>query len=217
MITDAAGTPTELVTAGGTIAWQRRTTLWGACFPAPTDTASVDCPLRFAGHYHDPETGLSQNYFRYDDPEIAGFISADPLGLEPHPNHYVYVPNPFAWVDPLGLACKKIPTEELNWSAKSRPTFGPVFSEHGAGAKNTQSLIDRARSTGKPQGRWLDNDKGVDFLKAQHGPDGAVREVAIPKGMGHVIKPNGEIVEATLARLVPKPHGTYKTAFPVVK
>ncbi len=104
VITDTVGTPTELVTPDGELAWQRRTTLWGTNFPAATDTTSVDCPLRFPGQYADRETGLNYNYFRYYDPETARYISADPLGLAPAPNHYAYVASPFTEVDPLGLA-----------------------------------------------------------------------------------------------------------------
>ncbi|WP_405858120.1 DUF6531 domain-containing protein [Streptomyces sp. NBC_01515] len=218
IITDPVGTPAELITPDGRVAWQRRTSVWGTGLPSvPDDEVPVDCPLRFPGQYADSETGLHYNVFRYFDPETGGFISADPLGLDPHPNHYAYASNPFAWLDPLGLACKKIPTDELNWNARSRPTFGHTFSEHGAGAKNTKSLTDRARNTGNSQGQWLDNDKALDFLKAQHDPEGGVREVALPKGMGQVIMPNGEIVEANYVRLVPKPDGSYKTAFPIVK
>ncbi|WP_240805442.1 RHS repeat-associated core domain-containing protein [Streptomyces sp. A1547] len=69
----------------GELLWQRRTTLWGTDFPAPTDNASVDCPLRFPGQYADTETGLNYNHFRYYDPEAARYISADPLGLGPAP------------------------------------------------------------------------------------------------------------------------------------
>jgi hypothetical protein len=45
------GTPTELVSATGDLAWQRRTPpLWGTGFPSPQDDeATVDCPLRFPG------------------------------------------------------------------------------------------------------------------------------------------------------------------------
>ncbi|MFJ1746962.1 putative T7SS-secreted protein [Streptomyces sp. NPDC088116] len=105
IITDAVGTPTELVTPDGRIAWQNRTTVWGTGLPTPPRSTSVGCPLRFPGQYHDPETGLNYNCFRYYDDEVAGYISADPLGLSAGPNHHAFVPNPFGWLDPLGLKC----------------------------------------------------------------------------------------------------------------
>lgn len=43
-----------------------------------------------------------------------------------------------------------------NWSPKSVKTFGHTFSEHGSGAGNIMGLTDRARSTGTPQGRWVE-------------------------------------------------------------
>ncbi|WP_372509518.1 RHS repeat-associated core domain-containing protein [Streptomyces humicola] len=101
--TDLVGTPTELVSVEGELAWHHRTTLWGAPAPDPTADA-VDCPLRFPGQYADPETGWNYNYFRYYDPNTARYATPDPLGLVPAPNHHAYVENPLAWIDPLGLA-----------------------------------------------------------------------------------------------------------------
>ncbi|HBW0987463.1 TPA: RHS repeat-associated core domain-containing protein, partial [Klebsiella aerogenes] len=49
------------------------------------------------------ETGLHYNRHRYYDPEIAGFISQDPIGLAGGLNVYQYAPNPLGWVDPWGL------------------------------------------------------------------------------------------------------------------
>ncbi|MDT3400675.1 RHS repeat-associated core domain-containing protein [Streptomyces sp. B1866] len=77
--------------------------------PAPPDT--TDCPLRFPGQYHDPETGLHYNHHRYYDPETARYISPDPLGLQPAPNHHAYVDNPLGDIDPHGLApCSNVPS-----------------------------------------------------------------------------------------------------------
>ncbi|MFS8101788.1 DUF6531 domain-containing protein [Lentzea alba] len=108
IVTDVVGTPTELVTADGAIAWHSRPTIWGAPVPAPRTDAY--CPLRFPGQYHDQETGLHYNRHRYYDPEIGRYGSSDPLGLGPAPNPYTYVSNPTGWIDPLGLsACETTP------------------------------------------------------------------------------------------------------------
>ncbi|WUH91940.1 polymorphic toxin type 24 domain-containing protein [Streptomyces sp. NBC_00433] len=103
VVTDSVGTPTELVTPEGEVVWKRNPTHWGTSLPVEAEVTLVDCPLRFPGQYADSETGLNYNYARYYDPEIAKYISADPLGLEPADNHHAYVLNALNWSDPLGL------------------------------------------------------------------------------------------------------------------
>jgi RHS repeat-associated protein len=102
IVTDLVGTPTELVTPEGRVAWRTAYSLFGE----PITVSSPDgdeCPLRFPGQYHDAETGLYYNLHRYYDPATAGYLSSDPLGLGPSPNDRRYVPNPLVWIDPLGL------------------------------------------------------------------------------------------------------------------
>ncbi|WND37302.1 RHS repeat-associated core domain-containing protein [Streptomyces sp. BB1-1-1] len=102
IVTDLVGTPTELVSPDGEIAWHKRSTLWGTT--AWNRDATAYTPLRFPGQYHDPETGLHYNHHRHYDPETARYTSPDPLGLLPAPNPMTYVHNPHSWSDPLGLA-----------------------------------------------------------------------------------------------------------------
>ena len=102
IVADLVGTPTELVTPDGKIAWRAHTTLWGQTTSVPGST--TDCPLRFPGQYHDDETGLDYSYFRYYSPEDAAFLTPDPLGITPAPNPHAYVANPLVWLDPIGLA-----------------------------------------------------------------------------------------------------------------
>ncbi|MDH6140658.1 RHS repeat-associated protein [Kitasatospora sp. GP30] len=104
IVTDLAGTPTELIDERAAIAWRARSTLWGR--EASTSDSPVDCPLRFPGQYLDRESGLHYNLYRYYDPHTARYLSPDPLGLEPAADPYAYVGNPLTEIDPLGLAKK---------------------------------------------------------------------------------------------------------------
>lgn len=103
-----------------------------------------------------------------------------------------------------------------NWAANSVKTWGHTFKTHGAGAKNTKALTDRARSTGNQQGQWLDNDAAAEFLKGVHVGGAGPRSVRIPDGLGQVIMPDGSIVRARSATIVPSPNGLYKTGFPII-
>jgi RHS repeat-associated protein len=98
--TDPLGTPAELVTPEGAVAWRSASSLWGEEYEAGT---AASTPLRFPGQYHDPETGLHYNLFRYYDPAIGRFLTPDPLGLAGSANPHAYVGNPTAQFDLLGL------------------------------------------------------------------------------------------------------------------
>lgn len=104
IITDTVGTPTELVTLEGRVAWRTTAGLWGRTMAVTADPG-VDCPLRFPGRYFDSESGLHYNFHRYYDPDSAAFLTPDPLGLAPAPNDHSYVSNPLVHTDPLGLMC----------------------------------------------------------------------------------------------------------------
>nr|WP_057292343.1 RHS repeat-associated core domain-containing protein [Noviherbaspirillum sp. Root189] len=124
-ITDHLGTPRELTSGTGEIVWAGVHKAWGnlaiAAMPvaqgamAPEqDTAGeisafTDAqPLRFQGQYHDSETGLHYNRFRYYDPDSGRFVSQDPIGLQGGNNLYQYAPNPSGWIDPLGLTFEEL-------------------------------------------------------------------------------------------------------------
>ena len=100
---DPNGAPVRLTSLQGEIVWSEKTGVWGEKGEVYADRISN--PLRFQGQYFDAETGLHYNRHRYYDPEIAGFISQDPIGLAGGLNVYQYAPNPLGWVDPWGLTC----------------------------------------------------------------------------------------------------------------
>ncbi|NHZ42951.1 DUF6861 domain-containing protein [Massilia aquatica] len=118
--TDHLGTPNEVTDQQGEIVWATQYKAWGnvlrVVHAAPTrhSVAAVEAeaandaaqfqPIRFLGQYHDSETGLNYNRFRYYDADCGRYVSLDPIGLAGGSNSYQYAPNPSAWVDPLGLA-----------------------------------------------------------------------------------------------------------------
>ena len=58
---------------------------------------------------HQEKIGVRQGLgrlhrFRYYDPSLGIFVSADPLGLDAGLNSFAYCPNSLTWLDPLGLA-----------------------------------------------------------------------------------------------------------------
>jgi RHS repeat-associated protein len=78
--TDHRGAVTAATAHDQAVLWQAGADLaQGAS--ASEGVAGFDQPLRLAGQYADPETGLSYNLARYYDPRSGGFISPDPAGL----------------------------------------------------------------------------------------------------------------------------------------
>ncbi|MGH2435352.1 MAG: RHS repeat-associated core domain-containing protein, partial [Pseudomonas sp.] len=53
--------------------------------------------------YHDHETGLHYNRYRYYDPRVGRFVNQDPISYGGGLNLFAYAPNPVEWIDPLGL------------------------------------------------------------------------------------------------------------------
>ncbi|MCL7931205.1 RHS repeat-associated core domain-containing protein [Halomonas llamarensis] len=104
-ITDALGTPMQLVTPSGQPRWLADPDDWAAV-KKQRAVRNLTQPIRFQGQWHDEESGLYYNRHRYYDPQQGRYISQDPIGLNGGTNLYGYVTNPTGMVDPLGLlAC----------------------------------------------------------------------------------------------------------------
>jgi len=102
--TDQIGTPLELTDSEGKIVWQATYRSWGTI--ETLSIKEVDQNLRYPGQYSDDETSLHYNTFRYYDPEVARFITQDPIGLLGGSNLYNYAPSSTGWLDPLGWCVK---------------------------------------------------------------------------------------------------------------
>ncbi len=102
---DHIGTPQEITDEDGELVWAAELKAWGGLQRIFVERISN--PLRFPGQYHDPETGLHYNRFRYYAPREGRFIQPDPLGLDGGENAASYAPHPALWTDPLGLKKRK--------------------------------------------------------------------------------------------------------------
>ena len=122
----------------------------------------------------------------------------DTYNFEVADYHTYFVGNDCVWVH--------------NTCWKSVKQFGHTFSEHGAGAKNTLRLTDRARA-GTAQGQWLNNQKAADYL-SELTVDGPAT-FRIPDGLGQVIMSDGRITPATWANVIPNKNGGLRTAYPI--
>jgi RHS repeat-associated protein len=101
IVTDHLGTPTEMFDEQGEKVWAARLDVLGTI--TVERGAAGDCPWRWPGQYHDEETGLYHNNFRYYDPETAQYLSQDPLGVLGALRRHGYVSDPVTQIDPYGL------------------------------------------------------------------------------------------------------------------
>ncbi len=113
--------------------------------------------------------------------------------------------------------------KNINWSWKSKPTFGHTFTTHGKGSKITQSLQDRAKAPKQSsrQGQWLDNEAAAEWIRSK--VEGGEFEIGkaydfddLPDGLGQVIDESGDIVPTNSARIIINSKGKI-SSFPVDK
>ena len=100
--TNYLGAVHQLSDPNGTITWEALYKPFGEAIVNPGSTTTT--PWRLPGQYHDSETGLHYNYYRYYDPTTARYLTPDPIGLAGGINRYAYVQNnPLNLIDPYGL------------------------------------------------------------------------------------------------------------------
>jgi RHS repeat-associated protein len=113
ILPDQNDAPSEEVSADGELAWTARKGTWGEGFNAVG--ASGGEPA--LGQWYDAESGLHYNFFRYYDPDVARFLSPDPIDLLGGLNAYLAVSDPYTRVDRFGLtqgggpACGTLPAQ----------------------------------------------------------------------------------------------------------
>ena len=104
---NASGTPQALTDEAGDVVWTAQTDPFGAAEvdeDPDRNGQNIEFNVRAPGQYHDGETGLHYNYFRYYDPGAGRYVTSDPIGLLGGINTYTYAENsPVRYIDPFGL------------------------------------------------------------------------------------------------------------------
>lgn len=131
IITDAIGAPAELVDTDGDLAWRRSSSLFGGRLGGAVSGDPVACPIGFPGQYHDAETGLAYNRYRYYEPETGRYLSSDPIGLMGGLRPYGYVRNPVGQIDPLGLSQELPPDMVRIFRTTGRPEENALYDRTG--------------------------------------------------------------------------------------
>ncbi|WMJ71874.1 RHS repeat-associated core domain-containing protein [Cytophagaceae bacterium ABcell3] len=105
IINDYLGTPKEAYDKYGDSVWKCEHETYGKVKSCEGEVGFI--PFRFQGQYHDVETGLYYNRFRYYAPDEAMYVSQDPIGLSGGDRFYGYVHDCNSIIDPYGLMAKK--------------------------------------------------------------------------------------------------------------
>ena len=100
----------------------------------------TDCPFRYQGQYHDSETGLYYNRFRYYSPDEGVYISQDLIGLKGGLNLYSYVLNTNNFIDIFGIAAR-VPPQTPNSQGVNPVAQRPSSIELQTRTDNLQGIV----------------------------------------------------------------------------
>ncbi|WP_434212139.1 RHS repeat-associated core domain-containing protein [[Pseudomonas] boreopolis] len=168
---DPNGAPTRLTDLDGCTVWRGRYEPWGRVEVDPAST--VRNPLRFQGQYHDAETDLHYNRYRYYDPGLGQYLSIDPTTLGGGSNFYAYVRNPLGWIDPLGL---------MPWAVDGVTARIRIIGPDGVEADRVFKSVPRVHHAEVNGLKWFLNDG--DGFEGKHVVISDVIGSYVPEGPG---------------------------------
>jgi hypothetical protein len=101
----------------------------------------------------------------------------------------------------------------LKWGDPKSPAYGHSVSTHGS-KRPPQELKDRARTKGKPQGHFKDDNDIVEAEQRAPLKPGA-HDIPMGREVGRVYMPDGTVRKARAIRVVRRKNGTVKTSYPI--
>jgi len=136
--------------------WGRETKMYGA-----NDT--LDADFDYAGYYQHQPSGLNLTMFRAYNPNLARWISRDPIAERGGINLYGYVfNNPISLIDPLGLST--ITVNGTPHQVNNGTDLANMFNSIRAGGTPITNFVYDGH--GDEQGEMILNDSG-EYLPSQ--------------------------------------------------
>jgi RHS repeat-associated protein len=175
--TNQVAAPIRVDDDAGRTVWSAQLGPYGTAQIDPAST--IDMPLRYPGHYFDPETGLHYNRNRYYSPELGRYLQTDPAGLAGGINSYGYRTRPLTTVDidGLGQAVAFDPTKGHTAHTVSCPVLAAkidpekdVHDQLKAKADALQAQIDAARKHPEQPTHIIVNGQSIDIRPGKLGP-----------------------------------------------
>lgn len=164
--TDKMGTPQALTNANQTVVWKADIQPYGEAVVNKDPDGNgrlTEMPIRYPGQYHDEDTGLYYNIFRYYDPKLGQYITKDPIGIAGGLNLYAYAGgDPVNYSDPNGL-CPVCPfLAPIAWRLTSAALtrvllaneVGILAAEVGAGVSLGAAGIGAGAKLGGKLAEW---------------------------------------------------------------
>ena len=193
VISDHLGTPMTLLDKDGKSVWKANFDIYGKIrLQEGGKTEEVNCLLRFPGQYHDEETGLYYNRFRYYMPEEGIYTQTDPIGIRgKNPTLYSYVRNTALFIDPLGLV------KMTNYTTMQNNTrcYGTA-QVTGAGHANTiNNISNQADASGKYDSIFLDRS----YNTANHTTTGEYSSISRRRPDLILVDKNGNMIPIEVA------------------
>ena len=137
---DVLGSPVMATDATGTVKWRAVYLPFGSSIRSTESYLnSLNHPIGFTGHVHDPQTSLVYMQGRYYNPFFARFMGIDPAGFRSdNPsgfNRYAYANNnPYRYVDPNGEDSLEVNLIVVGFTVGSDHKSGQPFYKYRVGA-----------------------------------------------------------------------------------
>jgi RHS repeat-associated protein len=177
VVCDHLSTPIRAFDPHGRLVWS---VALDTCGNVRRHSGELDfIPFRFPGQYHDVETGLYYNRFRYYAPDSGIYISQDPIRLQGGKNLYGYVGNSNSEIDFLGLSKSSSPT--YGGAAKGDDTVS-IFKapQRGKGADQYENGYNIKDFSDGDQSAYFAKDRTLAEDYAKHYGEGVI-ELKIPR------------------------------------